>query len=137
MIFQSSPVAGHAGGLKSAASRALLARLRTSARLVVLVLLIFVMKIGAAAACTRHDFVDLGHGTKASLETVVNVPADDGEGASRKEPGGCSHCSCHHAAVMAPETFFSFPLPPQDVAVLLAGVRRSITSCLELRPPIA
>ncbi|MBN4937372.1 hypothetical protein JY409_04870 [Stenotrophomonas maltophilia] len=124
--------------MNSAASRALLARLRASTRLAVLVLLLFVMKIGAAAACIQHDFADLGMGAKASLEAVAKVPADDGAGALKKgSSGACSHCSCHHAAVMAPETSISVPLPPQGVAVLLAGVPPSVPSRLELRPPIA
>jgi hypothetical protein len=60
--------------MNSAAPRTLLARLRTSARLAMLVLLVFALKIGTAAACAKHDFSDLGLGSDSSHAATMKAP---------------------------------------------------------------
>lgn len=125
--------------MPSAPSRTVLARLRSSARLAVLVLLIFALKIGAAAACAKHDFADLGFGTDTSHGVVVKAPSGDWPDpapGSLSHAGACSHCSCHHAAAMVPDAPVAFVVLPQELAVRLSGLPPSTVSRLELRPPI-
>ena len=66
MKFRNTVISLYSARMLSAAPRPLLARLRSSARLAVLVLLVFAVKIGAAAACAKHDFIDLGIGADSS-----------------------------------------------------------------------
>ncbi len=125
--------------MNPAAPRTLLARLRASARLATLVLLIFALKIGAAATCAKLDFADAGFGTKASFGAVMKAPAADGPDALTKGShagGACSHCSCHQALMMVPDTHFALAIIPQGLRVVLAGVPPSVSSRMELRPPI-
>ena len=125
----------------SAASRTLLARLRASARLAVLVLLVFALKLGAAAACVKHDFADMGFGTDGSHAVAVKAsPLDGGNDDSTKLKLGhaaCSHCGCHHAAAMVPDTQVALVLVPQALPMRTSGLPPSTTQPLELRPPIA
>lgn len=137
MKCHNAPAAGLARE-KNAAARAILARLRGSSRLAALVLLLFVMKIGAAAVCIQQEYADLGLGTKALLEVVEKATADTNVGTLTKDAfGGCSHCSCHYAAVAVPEISLSFTVAPHRVAVLLAVAPPGVRSRLALRPPIA
>ena len=124
----------------SAASRTLLARLRASARLAVLVLLVFALKLGAAAACVKHDFADMGFGTDGSHAVAVKAsPLDSGNDDSTKLKLGhaaCSHCRCHHAAAMVPDTQVALVLVPQALPMRTSGLPPSTTQPMELRPPI-
>lgn len=141
MKFHNAPVAGYAGGMNPVASHAMLARMRSSARLAMLVLLVFALKIGAAAACAKHDFADLGFDTDVGHAAVLKAPAGDGPDELTKgtlaQAGACSHCSCHHAVAVVPEIYISFSVPPLGVAELLAAAPPSVSWRLELRPPIA
>ena len=125
----------------SAASRTLLARLRASARLAVLVLLVFALKLGAAAACVKHDFADMGFGTDGSHAVAVKAsPLDGGNDDSTKLKLGhaaCSHCGCHHSAAMVPDSHVEFAVVPQELAVRTSGLPPSASARLDLRPPIA
>ena len=116
----------------------ILARLRASTRLIALVLLVFLMKIGMVAACASHDLGDaalagIGHASPATM----TLDTDDG-GKSPKPitPGGCMDCHCHQAAALVLEA--TLPLwqlrgaePP--VVVVPAHV---VSAVQELRPPI-
>lgn len=141
MKFHNARVASYAGRMYPVASHTMLARLRASTRLAVLVLLIFAMKIGAAAACAKHDFADLGFGADSQHGAVLKAPATDEPGALTKgaltHAGACSHCSCHHAVAMVPDTQIAFALAPHGLTVHLSGLPPSALSPLELRPPIA
>ena len=125
----------------SAASRTLLARLRASARLAVLVLLVFALKLGTAAACVKHDFADMGFGTDGSHAVAVKAsPLDGGNDDSTKLKLGhaaCSHCGCHHVATMVPDTQVVVVLVPQALPMRTSGLPPSASQPLELRPPIA
>lgn len=140
MKFHNGPVGVYGARMNSAAPRTVLARLRSSARLAMLVLLIFALKIGAAAACAKHDFADLGFGTDGSHAVAVEAPATDGPDELTKgtltHSGACSHCSCHHAVAMVPDTYIAFALAPQGLTVRLSGLPPSAQSRLDLRPPI-
>lgn len=120
--------------------RPLLARLRSSARLTVMVLLVFALKIGAAAACAKHDFADLGLGGDAS-QTIVAVAADSGDADPTKSQlghlGNCTHCGCHHAAAVVPTAHISLAVGAHVLTVHTTGPPPSAVRLLELRPPIA
>ena len=64
---------------RPAALRTVLARLRASTRLAVLVLLVFALKIGAVAACTQSDFaeLDFGGGVGKGQAAGIHAPAGD------------------------------------------------------------
>lgn len=128
--------------VNSSAPRTLLARLRASARLAVLVLLVFALKLGAAAACVKHDFADMGFGTDGSSHAVAMKasPLDGSNDDSTKLKLGhaaCSHCGCHHAAAMVPDTQVALVLVPQALPMRTSGLPPSASQPLELRPPIA
>ena len=127
--------------MNSAAPRPLLARLRSSARLAMLVLLVFALKLGAAAACVKHDFADMGFGTDGSSHAVAMKasPLDGSNDDSTKLKLGhaaCSHCGCHHAAAMVPDTQVALVLVPQALPMRTSGLPPSASQPLELRPPI-
>ena len=126
--------------VNSSAPRTLLARLRASARLAVLVLLVFALKLGAAAACVKHDFADMGFGTDGSHAVAVKAsPLDGGNDDSTKLKLGhaaCSHCGCHHVATMVPDTQVVVVLVPQALPMRTSGLPPSTTQPMELRPPI-
>ena len=121
--------------------RTLLARLRTSARLSVLVLLIFALKIGAAAACAKHDFADLGFGTSdghSVVQAVDGVTGDESQpSVAFSHAGTCSHCGCHHASAVPPEAFIAPTILAHTLISFYAGVPPDTSHGLELRPPIA
>ncbi len=118
----------------------ILGRLRASVRVTVLVLLVFAMKIGLAAACAKHDFADLGLTPEASQQSV-SAFADTDDGSNPLEgqlphAGACTHCGCHHAAAV--------PVSAYALTSALAPARfgyapdagHSAPAPLELRPPI-
>lgn len=104
---------------RPAALRTVLARLRASTRLAVLVLLVFALKIGAVAACTQSDFaeLDFGGGVGKGQAAGIHAPAGDKstapDQAKRVSVGACQHCSCHIAAMPAPDTGVMFSGLPQ------------------------
>ncbi len=116
----------------------MLGRLRASARLAVLVLLVFAMKIGLAAACAKHDFADLGLASDASHQVMVSaaVDTDGNEPGPLPHAGACSHCSCHHASALPNETVLAFAVVPRETVGYRPGVLPSAAPRLELRPPI-
>lgn len=139
MKFHNTLDSGYANEMNSASPRHLLARLRTSARLAVLVLLIFAVKISAATACVKHDFADLGLGSDSTHAALVQAsPVDDGADPANPLLGhaGCCQCSCHHATTVPPDVRVAFVLPPQSLGDRLAGPPPSAAQRLELRPPI-
>jgi len=117
----------------------ILGRLRASVRVTVLVLLVFAMKIGLAAACAKHDFADLGLTPEASQQSVsAFADTDDGNNPLEGQlphAGACTHCDCHHAAAV--------PVSAYALTSALAPARfgyapdagHSAPAPLELRPP--
>ena len=142
MKFHNAQVGIYNVWMSPAAPRTLLARLRTSARLAVLVLLVFAMKIGVAAACAKHEFADLGLGTDGSHTAVMKAPSTDGGDTDLTKTklghvGTCNHCGCHHAVAMVPDVRIVVAVVPQELAVRTSGLPPSASQPLELRPPIA
>lgn len=120
---------------------AMLARLRASARLAMLVLLVFAMKIGAAAACAKHDFADMGLGAGGQQhELVMQASGTDLDGDQTQLTLGhaamCGHCGCQHASAVPSAGFqcsASIALEAFDYRIDAAP---SASPRLELRPPI-
>ena len=116
-----------------------LARLRASTRLIALVLLVFLMKIGMVAACATHDVGDAALGAAGQTASAAVGVLDTGDGGKAPEPlahGGCIDCHCHHAAALVTEVTPSVRhvrgLDPPVVAVRVHG----LIPGQELRPPI-
>ena len=115
----------------------ILARLRASTRLAVLMLLVAALKIGAVAACAQQDYADLRAGNAQG--TLVQAVAAGGlSEASVPLAGMGSHCSCHQASALPtiPVVVLG-PIPRESTADYRSGTPPSTYPRLELRPPIA
>jgi len=119
----------------------ILARLRASTRLAMLVLLVAALKLGAAAACAKQDYADLRLGAGNAQGAVVQAMgpgAGDHSEASLPLAGACSHCGCHQASALPTIPAVALaPAPRERTADYPAGTPPSIYPRLELRPPIA
>lgn len=123
-------------------TRPLISRLRASTRLVVMVLLVFLMKVGMVVACSASDIEPAGSDGMSTLGVSLAGAMDDGPGDDSKSPdplphASCVDCHCHHAAALTPETA---SLPWAVMNAEPAGVfvhRRIAPPRRELRPPIA
>lgn len=124
-----------------AVPRPLLARLRASARLAVLVLLVFALKIGTVVACAEHDFADMGLGAGGDHALVVSASdmdgSDDNAMALSSHAGACSHCSSHHASALTPISSTFVVISQGGLNATLLGLPPSASLSFELRPPIA
>lgn len=119
----------------------ILARLRASTRLAVLVLLVFALKIGTVAACVQHDFAnpELGSGDAHGVIAKA-LDADDGGDLPKTalgHAGACSHCSSHHASALPNESILVFAWISSEAVMYRSGMPPSPAQRLELRPPIA
>lgn len=123
-------------------SKPLITRLRASARLVVMVLLVFLMKVGMVVACSANDFEPAAPDGMWTSSVSLAATMADGSGDDSKIPDplphpSCVDCHCHHAAALTPETaslaWSVTNAEPTGVFIhhRLAPPRR------ELRPPIA
>ena len=120
-------------------STPLLARLRASTRLIALVLLVFLMKVGMVTACATHDVGDASPAASGQTASAMLLALDTGDGGKSPEPlshGGCVDCHCHHAAALVsevtPPAWHALGAEPPVVAV---GVH-VVPPGQELRPPI-
>ncbi|RYF47785.1 MAG: hypothetical protein EOO38_11470, partial [Cytophagaceae bacterium] len=83
-------------------THSLMRQIRASTRLGVLVLLVMLLKVGAAAACAKHDLADMGltTGTETSQSAGEHDPAGPDNGDPQKSvahAGVCTLCGCHQA----------------------------------------
>lgn len=105
-----------------------LSRIRASTRLAVLLMLIFGLKLGVAAACVGHDFADLGLGTVGEHASAWKASPADSDGdpspITTQHASNCTHGSCHQVADVA--------LPPYDV---MAVIRPALDGGVDGRPP--
>ena len=141
MKFHNAPECVYGARMIPAVPRTLLARLRSSARLAVFVLLVFTLKIGAVAACAKHDFADVGVGTGSSEVAVMKVMPAAGADVDLTtttlgHAATCNHCGCHHAAAVVPVAYMSLTITANGLMVRTAGLPPSASPPLELRPPI-
>lgn len=140
MQFYNTPTSRYDFPMLATTPGTLLGRLRASTRLAVLVLLVFAMKIGLAAACAKHDFADLGLGSDATHQVAVNASADTDGDAPGKGPmphaGACTHCGCHHATAVFVPTYTLMAFLAHDRFGFVPETGQSVPAPLELRPPI-
>lgn len=124
-------------------SYCLLTRIRTSSRLAVLVLLVFALKLGSAAACAQHDFADLGLGQggetspTAVLDIVDTDPGDPSGTNTLSHLGACSHCGSHHASAVTGDGLTTAVQGSTLVADCYSPPAFTLAANPELRPPIA
>lgn len=117
-----------------------LSRIRTSTRLAVLLLLIFGLKLGTAAACVGHDFADLGLGTIGEHASAGKVSPADSDGdpspTTTEHASNCTHGSCHQVADVAPPASGFMPVIRPDLEVGVDGRPPGPVLQSQLRPPI-
>src|SRR5690606_37685718 len=108
-IFRNTAAVRYPESVDSARALPLLARIRASSRLAVLVLLVFALKLGSAAACAQHDFADLGLDGETSTMGLLDVasadPGDPSGPNALSHLGACSHCGSHHASAVPADGF--------------------------------
>lgn len=115
----------------------LLTRLRASTRLIALVLVVFLLKIGMVAACATHDFGDAG--LSPAEHASASVAVDTGDDGNPPEPisaGGCVDCHCHHVATLVPDVLPRMALVRAPELPLVTVSVRTVRPVQELRPPI-
>ncbi|WP_036171191.1 hypothetical protein [Noviluteimonas dokdonensis] len=126
--------------MHAASAPTLLARLRGSARLALLVLVLMVLKIGAASACVSHDFAELGLGTASSQDAVAKAapPITDESvpATAASHAATCQHCSCHHAAAVLTDADATFGAPRECPPGLTLQTPPNAALRSELKPPI-
>lgn len=116
---------------------ALLTRLRASTRLIALVLMVFLLKVGVVAACATHDFGDAG--LSPAEHASASVAVDTGDDGNPPEPiaaGGCVDCHCHHMATLVPDVLPRVSIAPAAEPPIVAVSVRTVCPGQELRPPI-
>jgi hypothetical protein len=111
--------------------------LRRSQWLAGFVLLVCLLRVGMAIACTPHDFAEMtsqGSGPEAAVHHVGDTNGDDEPGDDTS--GHCLHCACHHAVAIP--AFLTAPASDSaDPAVALPmSARANAPPSHELRPPI-
>lgn len=139
MQFHNSTVRQYHVPMFATTPGTLLARLRSSARLAVLMLLVFALKIGTVAACAQHDFADMGLGSGGDHSLVVSdvQGSDDPSIPLTSHAGACSHCSSHHAAALTTTLTAFVVTTRRGLEASSSGLPSSARPSLELRPPIA
>ena len=121
------------------AATSVLSRIRASTRLAVLLLLIFGLKLGTAAACVGHDFADLGLGTIGEHASTLNASPADSDGDPKpttiEHASNCTHGSCHQVAdtVLSTSGFVPIIRPAFEVGVDGRPPTPALQS--QLRPP--
>lgn len=110
-------------------------RLRRSVRLAVLVLAVFVLRIGMVAACIPSDLAELAQDA-GHIETAAHSGDAPADVESAHTEGHCLHCSCHHAVTL-PAALATLPaVRVAFVGVSPVDLRTTAPPDLSLRPPI-
>lgn len=115
--------------------RSVLDRLRRSARLAALVLLVFAMKIASTTACVSHDYAP----TDGSDDHAAIVQAvDSGEDAASASLHAaiCTHCGCHQASALPAGLAIVPAAPSRDPLAYRPGAPPRPSPRETLRPPI-
>jgi len=123
-------------------ARSVLSRLRASTRLATLVLMVFALKIGIAAACVGHDLRDAGLiPADSHNELVTDVPAHNaGDETSSTVSGhaeACHHGGTHQATDLARIELAVLLMTRDDLDAPLAEPSFWPVPTSLLRPPIA
>ncbi len=124
------------------ATSSIFARLRGSARLAVLALLVFCLNVGAAVACATHDVAALGQAEGIEAVVVVDASIDlsDQSAVAKRllsHTSNCAHCTCHHAAPLLPPCLQWVVSIGHGLQPTMVAASPSDTTQLSLRPPIA
>lgn len=110
--------------------------LRRSARLALLVLVIFLLRVGMVAACAPGDIAEATAGTVQAAHAMESEQLPPGDAGDEHVGGHCLHCSCHHAAALAVPLQTDVVHQMQDLLVRTTLVRSGVALGRELRPPI-
>ena len=120
----------------------LITRLRASSRLVLMVLALFVMKIGMAHACANHDLIKQLSANEQTVQLdkgdVAKTPAVEKTGPepSKHTLGNCPDCNCHHAAAMLPLVPNLALYPTRAIYFSTATFFQQLATRSSFRPPI-
>ena len=117
----------------------LLARLRASTRVAMLVLLVFALKIGTSAACIQHDLADAGLAPGDAHGLIVKAVDSNAGDESVGESGrlaACPDCGCHHASAVPQSVNAVAAILDVAVATHVPVAMANAMPSLELRPPI-
>lgn len=100
-------------------------------------LLVFALKLGAAAACAKHDLAVFDPGGAGHVAVAASEQGPSSPGQPPAHGGSCTHCECHHSAT----------IPSQPAIALVAQVPTIVNTWTapipfaevrqDLRPPIA
>lgn len=113
----------------------LLDRLRRSARLAALVLLVFAMKIASTTACVTHDYASAG-GSDDHAAVVQAVETGDDAASSSLHAAICTHCGCHQASALPAGLAILSIVPSRDPLAYRPGAPPRPSPRQTLRPPI-
>lgn len=103
-----------------------------------LVLMVFALKIGVAAACVKHDLAESGLSGSAAAEVLQDDAGPSGDAGTPLDfSGTCTHCACHHAAALLPEFHTALPVRPEALHTRVWTLPSNAPPQFELRPPIA
>lgn len=130
MKFHNVPVDRYGARMSARLFHPMLARLRASTRLAVLVLLVFAMKIGMAAACQANDARLALVGDSAIVDAATDV---DVGCCSVLDCGDC----CAHTSVLAPQSSLLPPLAATAALPQWAIDWVPTAYPVAIRPPIA
>lgn len=109
-------------------------RLRRSARLAALVLLVFAMKIASTTACVTHDYAAAGADDHAAVVQAVDTGED--AASSLLHAAVCTHCGCHQASALPAGLAIVPVAPTRDRVAYRPGPPPRPASRETLRPPI-
>lgn len=113
----------------------LLDRMRRSARLAALVLLVFAMKIASTTACVTHDYASAGGSDDHAVVVQAVDPGDDAASSSL-HAAICTHCGCHQASAL-PAGLAIVPVAPScEPLAYRPGAPPRPSPRETLRPPI-
>lgn len=123
----------------TSASISVFSRIRASARLIVLVLLVFGMKIGTTADCFSHELAEAGLATTLDQAWVADAVSDASEAGQVlfDHAADCTDCSCHHASAVVGNTYAFMGTNLQGLDWRLSGLPPSAAAREDLRPPIS
>jgi hypothetical protein len=107
--------------------------------LIAFVLVLFLLKVGVAAACVSHEPGGAGASqvAHAAIDGAAAAEADVDQAPSELlASGGCVDCHCHHAATLITDLQPRVnAAPATNPPSVLASVR-TVQPGQELRPPI-
>ena len=99
MRFHNTAPSGYLARMPHRSRSRVLDRLRRSARLAALVLLVFAMKLASTTACVAHDYASVG-GADDHAAVVQALEAGDHTAPALPSAAVCTDCGCHQASAL-------------------------------------